>query len=261
MRSPTEEGLWNEQAHDWADLQEAQCTPLFEAALTAVRADSDTTLLDVGCGSGLALRLAADRGARVSGLDSSVELLNIARRRVPEAVDLRVGELEHLPFDDASFDVVMSFNALRYAADPVAAVTEFARVTRPGGAVCIGGWGEPSKCETTAFLFAIVAALPEPPQGSQPDAANTPEQIRAVMRKAGLDVTETREVPCPFVYRTLGDASRALFSTGLLRYAVAQLGEQRVRELFDSHFRDSVREDGLVRQENVFEYSIARIPA
>lgn len=259
----TEAGLWDTQADNWAEIQEAQCAPLFEAALTALGAGDGTSLLDAGCGSGLVLRLAADRGARVSGLDSSVGLLDIARRRVPEAVALCAAELDHLPseLEPASFDAVTSFNALRYATDPVATVAGFARLARPGGAVCVGGWGDPAKCQTTDFLFDVVAALPDPPQGSRDDAANTPAQIRAVMRDAGVRATETGEVACPFVYRSLEAAWRALSATGLLRFAVARLGERPVRDLFDSRFRHIVHKDGTVRQENVFEYSIARFPA
>lgn len=255
--SMTEDGLWDEQAADWAEFQEAQCRPLFDAALRELGVGPGTTVLDVGCGSGLALELARQRGAQVSGLDGAAELLKIARRRVPDAVALRVGDLAALPFETASFDVVMSFNALRYAADPVATVTEFARVTAAGGAVCIGGWGEPAECETTGFLFAVVMALPQPPHGSQADAPNTPGQIRAVMTQAGVEPARTEKVSCPFVYPDLETAWRAIGATGLLRYAVSELGEQAVRQLFDTHFRPAVQPDGTVRQENVFEYSVA----
>lgn len=68
-------------------------------------------MLEVGCGSGVFLRAAADRGARVSGLDASEALLEIARSRVPEA-DLRVGDMQFLPYGDDSFDVVAGFNCL-----------------------------------------------------------------------------------------------------------------------------------------------------
>lgn len=261
MTSPTEEGLWDEQAADWAELQEAQCRPLFAAALDGVGARPGTALLDVGCGSGVALEMAAARGARVSGLDGAAELLGIARRRVPDAVELKVGDMAALPFADGAFDVVTSFNALRYAADPVAVLTEFARVTAPGGTVCVGGWGEPPACETTRLLFAVVAALPRPPAGSQENAANTPTQVRAAMLGAGLEPRHVEVVPCPFVYRDLETAWRALGSTGLMRFAVAELGEPAVRELFDAHVVPSVLADGTVRQENVFEYSLARVPA
>ena len=99
------------------------------------------SLLDAGCGAGLALRLAAEQGARVSGLDASAALLDVARGRLPDA-DLRVGDIEELPYDDASFDVVTAYNSIQYASDPKTAVAELARVARPGGRVVVEVWGE-----------------------------------------------------------------------------------------------------------------------
>src|SRR6266496_875555 len=76
-----------------------------------------------GCRAGLAVRMATDRGAVVSGLDASAPLLEVARGRTPETV-LRTGDIQALPYDDDGFDVVMSFNAIQYAADPAAAVAQ-----------------------------------------------------------------------------------------------------------------------------------------
>src|SRR5581483_9274161 len=107
--------LWSERADDWAELMEPQMKPAFEAALDALEIGPATRLLDVGCGSGLALRLAADRGADVTGLDASEGLLAHARRRLPGA-PLVEGEIEHLPFTDGSFDIVTGFNSFQCAA-------------------------------------------------------------------------------------------------------------------------------------------------
>ena len=63
------------------------------------------------------MRLAADRGADVHGLDASEGLLAHARGRVPGAPLLQ-GELEQLPYEDASFDIVTGFNSFQYAARP-----------------------------------------------------------------------------------------------------------------------------------------------
>ena len=62
-------------------------------------------MLEVACGTGVFLRLAADRGARAFGLDASHELLALARARVPEA-ELRAGDMQFLPYEDDSFDLV-----------------------------------------------------------------------------------------------------------------------------------------------------------
>ena len=97
--------LWSINAADWAELQEPYMEPAFRAGLDAVGVGEGTRLLDVGCGAGRALRLAADRGADVSGLDAAPGLLDYARRRVPGAQIIQ-GEIQSLPFPDGAFDAV-----------------------------------------------------------------------------------------------------------------------------------------------------------
>src|SRR4051812_32197074 len=80
--------LWGTDPRAWADLAEAHNRPLFEAVLDAAGVTAGTRVLDVGCGSGLALQLARERGASSSGLDITPGLLGIARERLPDA-DLR----------------------------------------------------------------------------------------------------------------------------------------------------------------------------
>jgi ubiquinone/menaquinone biosynthesis C-methylase UbiE len=130
----------------WA-LNEEQQIPTYEAVLARVSGDR---VLDVGCGTGVFLRLCADRGAAVSGLDGSVELLAAARERVPEA-DLRLADLQTLPYADGAFELVTGFGSFFYAADPAAALREAARVARPGGAVAVQVFGRPDRCDLEAL--------------------------------------------------------------------------------------------------------------
>ena len=136
--------LWSVRADDWAGIQERQVAPAYEAALNALRVGPSTRLLDAGCGAGMFMRLAADRGADVHGLDASEGLLAHARSRVPGAPLLQ-GELEQLPYEDASFDVVTGFNSFQYAARPPP------RSPRPGAspvprAVCCWSTGLQRSC-------------------------------------------------------------------------------------------------------------------
>jgi SAM-dependent methyltransferase len=91
--------LWSASTQDWADLQERVCIPLFEAVSERLRVGNGMRLLDVGCGAGGAAQIAARRGARVSGLDASGAMIEIARKRVPDG-DFSVGEIEELPYAD-----------------------------------------------------------------------------------------------------------------------------------------------------------------
>lgn len=89
-------------------------------------------LLDIGCGTGHQLEALRLRGFVVAGVDASEPMLKLARLRNPE-VDLKVADVERLPFSDAEFDVALCVEVLRYLREPAGCVREMARVLRPGG--------------------------------------------------------------------------------------------------------------------------------
>ncbi|NUR99795.1 MAG: methyltransferase domain-containing protein [Kribbellaceae bacterium] len=91
-------------------------------------------ILDVGCGSGPLSAALRDRGAIVSGLDLSASMLELARRRLGDDVDLRVADLaKPLPYDDAAFDDVVCSLALHNLKDWTEPLAELHRVLKPGG--------------------------------------------------------------------------------------------------------------------------------
>src|SRR5262249_55596505 len=157
--------LWSVATADWAEYQEPYLEPAFRAGLDAVGVGEGTRLLDVGCGAGLALRLAADRGADVNGLDAAPGMLEYARRRVPGA-ELVQGEIQSLPFADDAFDAVTGFNSFQYAADPVAALREARRVTVPGGRILVLVWSPAEMCQLAPHLQSLGALMPPPPPGA-----------------------------------------------------------------------------------------------
>lgn len=110
-------------------------------------------------------KIAAARGAQVSGLDAAEALLEIARRRAPQG-DFRQGDLEELPFDDDSFDMVTGFNAFQYAGSPAVALAEARRVARPGGTVVIMTWSNPDGMEAASLVAAVRPLMPPPPPGA-----------------------------------------------------------------------------------------------
>ncbi|UCG23679.1 MAG: methyltransferase domain-containing protein [Chloroflexota bacterium] len=100
-------------------------------------------VLDVGCGTGILAREAVVRvgsTGSVTGLDLNEGMLAVARRTRPD-VDWRLGDAQELPFDDESFDVVVSQFALMYFPDRVAALKEMKRVLAPEGRLAIAVWG------------------------------------------------------------------------------------------------------------------------
>ncbi|MGH7481574.1 MAG: ArsR/SmtB family transcription factor, partial [Longimicrobiales bacterium] len=101
--------------------------------------DQDAVVGDLGCGTGQLAAAYAPFVGRVIGVDRSREMLKAARRRLADVrnVELRRGELEALPLDDASLDVALLFLVLHYVPEPPAALAEAARVLRPGGRLLV----------------------------------------------------------------------------------------------------------------------------
>jgi SAM-dependent methyltransferase len=236
--------LWGAGAADWAAAQEPHFQPIYEEVFRRAGLSAGATLLDAGCGAGLALRLAADLGARVSGLDASEGLLAVARGRLPGA-DLRCGDLEELPFADGAFDLVTGFNSFQFAARPVVAMAEARRVTRVGGQVAVVTWTEPAGMEAAALVTALTPLLPPPPPGTPgPFALSDEVSLRALATAAGLRPSVVFEVAAPWVYPDMETAVRALGSTGVAARAAALLSQQVMRDAFTAALQPFRRGDG-----------------
>jgi SAM-dependent methyltransferase len=248
--------LWDARTDDWARNMEPQMRPAFEAGLTALGIGPQTRLLDAGCGSGLALRLAADRGAEVTGLDASEGMLAHARRRVPGA-PLVQGDLEDLPFADGSFDAVTGFNSFQYAARPAVALAEAARVLAPGGRVLFLNWGLPAECQAAAYLAAIGKLLPPPPPGAPgPFALSDQDAVAAVFDAAGLDLVESAAVTVDWVYADEQTAVAGLMSSGPVVRAIQHAGEQAAHDAIAAFLQPFRTADGGYRIVNVFRYAV-----
>jgi ubiquinone/menaquinone biosynthesis C-methylase UbiE len=102
---------WGRRAVDFATLSEPQNAREYTALHQHLGVRAGDRLLDVACGSGLALELAAARGAECAGLDASSRLVAVARDRLADA-DVQVGDMHALPWADDSFDVVTSFRGI-----------------------------------------------------------------------------------------------------------------------------------------------------
>jgi SAM-dependent methyltransferase len=248
--------LWGAQARDWADLQEVQHRPAYEAIMNRYAA-AGTAVLDVGCGSGMAAGIAADKGARVCGIDAAEALLAIARERVPDG-DFRAGDMEELPFPDAMFDLVTGFNAFQYAGNPMRALAEAGRVSKPGAHIVITTWGPPDKMPAASLVTALRPLLPPPPSGAPgPFALSDETALRALASQAGLTPLEILDVPSPFQYRDLDAAIRGMGSSGVAARATEHSGQEAVDEAHKAAFAPFRQSDGSYLADAVFRCLIA----
>ena len=115
--------------------------PLAAEFVELVDPSAGQRALDVGCGPGALTEVLVSRlGARsVAAVDPSQPFVAAARERLP-GVDVRLGPAEALPFADDEFDLSLAQLVVHFMADPVAGITEMARVTRPGGLVAACVW-------------------------------------------------------------------------------------------------------------------------
>jgi ubiquinone/menaquinone biosynthesis C-methylase UbiE len=202
--------------------------------------------------------MAAELGAMISGIDASDPLLEIARTRTKNA-DLRNGDLEELPYGDATFDVVTGFNAFQYAGNPVLALGEARRVTKPGGAVVIVTWGTPEGMEAASLVAVLKPFLPPSPPGAPgPFALSDESTLREFASSAGLTPTAVFDVDDPWNYPDLDTAVRGMCSAGVAVKAMEHSGEEAVTSAYAAAFAPFLQSDGTVRVGASFRCLIAQ---
>ncbi|MBB1242095.1 methyltransferase domain-containing protein [Streptomyces durbertensis] len=248
-------------ARDWAEIQERMLVPLYETVYERLGVGKDTRLLGLGCGSGLALLLAAARGARVVGVDTDEARLAQARMRLaPEpqwgakswSVQLLPGGPQELPTGRA-YTLVTAFDGV---ADPVtlAAAAERSEV---GAQVVLAGWGAAERCAASAALRVAQRPTARPDGcGWRPGGR---AQLEELARRAGLEPVDAGEVDCPFGYPDVESAVRGLLSTGFYGAALQSTDEQQLAKELVETLHAYTRPDGTVWLPNLFHYVVARV--
>ncbi len=139
-RSIETKQFFNTIAHKW-DLLKLDIMGDFDLSATIIdNITPCTEVADLGCGTGELLSVLAENAEKVIGVDSSPNMLEESRKRFfdkSSAIDLRLGELEHLPLRDQEAEVAIISLALHHLSNPDAAVSEAARILKPGGTLII----------------------------------------------------------------------------------------------------------------------------
>jgi SAM-dependent methyltransferase len=233
---------WGRRAVDFATLSEPANCREYAALHQELAIRAGETVLDLACGSGLAIELARARGAVASGIDASTRLIAIARHRSPDS-DIRIGDMNELPWADASFDVVSSFRGI-WGTTP-AAVSEAARVLRPGGRLGITVWGH-IKASPGAWALSpfLLAAQPKVEIQAAMVALGRPGVDEALLEEHGF--VDVRRVTIPFTWEFSDPQTyaRALASTGPAYEAIQQVGEAEFHrfavDLAEQHGQDGL---------------------
>ncbi|MCK1820966.1 SAM-dependent methyltransferase [Streptomyces sp. XM83C] len=262
------------RARDWSEIQERMLVPLYEAVYERLEVGPRTRLLGLGCGSGLALLMAAARGAEVTGVEChSPERLALARERLrpePAGAHARGGPrlVEGAPHDAAGarpapYGLVTAFEPIGCLAGDANELAELLTDAIPlaerGAAVVLSGWGPPERCATSSVL-RVAARLADPlrtPGGWRPALRDDLEEVAGW---AGLVPDGSGRVSCPFGYPGTDAAVRGLLSTGLFDAAVVTAGQEQVEKELTEALHPHRRADGTVWMPNVFRYLVARVP-
>ncbi|MFC8508181.1 methyltransferase domain-containing protein [Streptomyces sp. NPDC057411] len=231
-------------ARDWAEIQERMLVPLYEAVYDRLGVGARSSVLGLGCGSGLALLMAAARGARVAGVDADLARLELARERLPEGTVSATTVPEGGPYD-----VITAFHGAAGLGARLAGLTP---VAQRGAAVVVAGWGPPERC-ATASVLRVAARL----TGWSPAER---DGLQEAVAAAGLQPAGSGRVACPFGYADRDSAVRGLLSTGDFDAAVRATDPHQVEKELLEALEPYVRRDGTVWMPNVFRYLVARMP-
>jgi SAM-dependent methyltransferase len=249
--------LWGTAPEDWALYLETTFIPVYKKVINKSILSANARVLDIGCGSGLFIKMVNAKGAGITGIDVSDALLKIARERNPSATLLNQ-DMEYLPFQEKSFDLVTGFNSFQYARDIMKVLSEIKRVMKDDGKLVIGIWGSASECEALKVLSSVASLLPEPdPDSPGPLALSRDGKVEGLLSAAGYKITEHSTIECPWNFSTLENALRGILSAGPSAEAINFAGLDKVKEILVQTLEPFNLYDEIYVLENVFHYYIA----
>ena len=249
---------WGRRAVDFSALLEPGNCREYVALHHLLAVDAGDRLLDVACGSGLAIELARLRGALCAGIDASARLVAVARFRSPDS-DIRVGDMHNLPWEEGVFDVVTSFRGI-WGTTPDA-VAEVRRVLRPGGRVGLTVWGH-LKVSPGAWALSPFRLASQEKVDNQAAMASLgrPGAGESLLQACGF--VDIRRVDVPFAWEFADPEvyARAIASAGPAFEAIQNVGEEAFHDAAADQAREHMRDGLPIRAEISVVGYLARKP-
>ena len=190
-------------AATYGDFFAANTARAIEPLLDGAGVGAGVVVLDVACGPGHVAAAAARRGARVTGVDLSGEMVARATRAHP-AVRFREADAEALPFADCAFGAVVCNFGIGHFAEPELAAKELARVLAPGGRLALTWWDDPARSRINGTFFDAIAAAgaqPPPDLPSGPPAFRFAEDTALLSLLRGPGLGDTRVTTLGWTHR------------------------------------------------------------
>jgi SAM-dependent methyltransferase len=233
---------WGRRAVEFATLSEPANCREYVAMQHRLGVSQSDQLLDVACGSGLAIELSALRGASCAGIDASERLVAIARDRNVDA-EVVVGDMSQLPWDDATFTVVTSFRGI-WGTTP-SAIAQIYRVLVPGGRVGLTVWGHIKVSSGAWALSPFRLAAPEKVENQAAMVAlGRPGVGEDFLTRCGFVDIERVEIPFVWEFTDPEMYARAIATTGPAYEAIQHVGEDTFSRTAMETARSQMR-DGL----------------
>jgi len=248
------------RARDWAEIQERMLVPLYEAVYERLEVRTGTRVLGLGCGAGLALLIAASRGAEVTGVDSDDARLALARERLKERSGT-VLPADRLPTVSRPYDLITAFQPIGTVAGDMENLTpaldRAIPLAKRDTAVVLAAWGPPERCAASPVL-RLAGRLTDRLRKESKNPVHR-DDLEDVAARVGLKPDGSGRVSCPFGYADKESAVRGLLSTGVYDGAVRATDRRQVEKEIGEALHPYVRRDGTIWMPNVFRYLITRI--
>jgi SAM-dependent methyltransferase len=250
---------WGRRARDWACLFEHYAVDVLHAVFDRLAVGEESMLLDVACGSGLAVRYADAMGATTAGIDASANLVDLARARTRRA-DFRVGTMFELPWADETFDSVISINGIWGGCD--AALAEAFRVLQPGGKIGITFWGKGAPLDLRRCFLAFAAHAPQTHLEGMRRTNNIarPGVAETMLESAGFEICESGARVSTLEWPDAEIAWRAMISAGPAVPALEHVGPDVLRPAVLEALEPCRDAFGIYRFRNDHRFVIARKP-